>query len=100
MHALDSIGAVYALLGLALSAAGIVLALSRGRAARSFYATDVYHMTSRTHRRFALVSAACALGFIAALRWTAIGIPLLGGYTLLIVLYASSFARGFTGDDE
>ena len=88
------------MLGCGLSLGGAALALTRGRATRSFYAVDVYRLSDRLHRRFAFVSGACALGFLAALHWSAVGIPLLAVYTLLLVLYASSFARGFSEEDE
>jgi hypothetical protein len=91
---------MYAVLGLVLCAAGGSLALTRVRAPRSFYAADVYHMTRRSHRRFAAVSAAFAAGFLIALRWSILDLPLLAVYTLLLVLYASSFARGFSGEGE
>jgi hypothetical protein len=96
----DPTGAVYAVLGLALSLGGGALALWRGRAPRSFYAADVYHMTRRSHRRFAALSAAFGAGFLVSLRWPVLNLPLLAVYTLLLVLYASSFARGFSGEDE
>jgi hypothetical protein len=96
----DATAAVYAILGLALSLGGGTLALWRARAPRSFYAADVYHMTRRSHRRFAALSAAFAAGFAASLRWPVINLPLLAAYTLLLVLYSSSFARGFSGEDE
>jgi hypothetical protein len=96
----DSTAALYAVLGLTLSLAGAGLALWRSRGPRSFYAADVYHMTRRSHRRFAALSAAFAAGFLLALRWPVVNIPLLAVYTLLLILYASSFARGFSGEDE
>jgi hypothetical protein len=96
----DPTGAVYAVLGLALSLGGGALAFWRGRAPRSFYAADVYHMTRRSHRRFAALSAAFGAGFLVSLRWPVLNLPLLAVYTLLLVLYASSFARGFSGEDE
>jgi len=96
----DSTTALYTLLGLVLSLGGGVLAALRARAPRSFYAADVYHMTARSHRRFAALSAAFAAGFLLGLRWTVVAIPLLAVYTLLLVLYASSFARGFSHDDD
>jgi hypothetical protein len=82
------IGGVYAIAGAALALAGALLALTRARRPPSFYAAGVYHMTRRSHRRF------------AALRWPFIVLPLLAIYTLAFVLYASSFARGFSGEDE
>ncbi len=95
----DHSSALYAILGLVLSLSGTALALTR-RAPRSFYAADVYHMTLRSHRRFAALSGAFAAGFLGALRWPVLDVPLLTVYTLLLVLYASSFARGFSEDDE
>ena len=91
---------MYAIIGLVLCAAGGLLALTRARAPRSFYAADVYHMTRRSHQGFAAASAAFATGFLIALRWPILDIPLLAVYTLLLVLYASSFARGFSGEGE
>jgi len=96
----ETTAALYALLGLALSLGGCALALWRSRAPRSFYAAEVYHMTRRSHRRFAALSAAFGVGFGLALRWPAANLPLLAVYTLLLILYASSFARGFSGEDE
>ena len=96
----DPTATSYALLGLTLSAGGAVLALTRGRATRSPYAVGVYHMTARSHRRFAALSALFAAGFLLALRLPQLDVPLLAVYALLLVLYASSFARGFSGEDE
>lgn len=96
----DTTATLYALLGLVLSLAGAAVALARGRAPKSFYAADVYHLTPRSHRRFAALSAVFAGGFLAALRWPVIDVPLLAIYTLLLVLYGSSFARGFSGEDD
>jgi hypothetical protein len=96
----DAAAMPYALLGLVLSLIGAVVALTRGRAPKSFYAADVYHLTNRSHRRFAALSALFAGGFLAALRWPLLDVPLLAVYTLLLVLYGSSFARGFSGEDE
>lgn len=96
----DPVAAVYALVGLALSASGCVLALWCSRAPRSHYAGDVYHMTRRSHRRFAALSAGFAGGFVLSLRWPALNLPLLAFYILALVFYASSFARGFSDEDE
>ncbi len=90
----------YAVLGIGLSAGGVLFALTRARAKRSFYAVDVYHMTARTHRRFAALSAGFAAAFVGALRWPAVIIPALAIYALALILYLSSFARGFSGEDE
>jgi hypothetical protein len=91
---------LYAILGLTLSLGGCAAALWRSRAPRSFYAADVYHMTRRSHRRFAALSVAFAAGFGLALRWPNAMLPLLAVYTLALILYASSFARGFSDDED
>jgi hypothetical protein len=90
----------YAALGLGLSLGGAALALTRARGRRSFYASDVYHMTARSHRRFAALSATFAAAFALGLRWPLFVIPLLAAYTLVLILYLSSFARGFSGEDD
>ncbi len=95
-----SIDQLYALAGVLASLSGAGVALARTRGARSFYAADVYHMTQRSHRRFAAASVVFAAAFIAALRWPVLTIPLLAVYALLLVLYLSSFARGFSGEDD
>jgi hypothetical protein len=91
---------VYAWIGLACAVAGGLFALGRQRAAASFYASDVYGLTNRTHRGFVLLSAAFAAGFLIAVRFGDLAVPLLAVYTLLLILYVSSFLRGFTGEDE
>ncbi len=96
----DATATGYAILGIALALIGALVSLGRVRAARSFYAADVYHMTARSHRRFAFASAAFAVAFAASIGWPPATIPLLAVYVLLLVLYGSSFARGFSSDDE
>jgi hypothetical protein len=99
--AADRIDVIYAGIGAALSCGAAAVAFLRSRAARgSSYAEGVYHMTERSHRRFAALSTAFGAGFLAASRWPGFVIPLLAVYTLLLVLYASSFARGFSGEDD
>ncbi len=90
----------YALLGIVLCLGGGAFALRRARAERTFYAGAVYHMTAKSHRWFAALSGAFLAAFGLALRWPVLVIPLLAVYTLLLILYASSFARGFSGEDE
>jgi hypothetical protein len=57
-------------------------------------------MTARSHRRFAALCVAFAASFALALRYAELTVPLLAVFTLLFVLYASSFARGFSGEDD
>jgi hypothetical protein len=98
----DPTARAYAVLGLGLSlgGAGLALTLTLGRAQRSFYASGVYYLTARSHRRFAAVSALFAAAFGLALRWPVLDVPLLAVYVLSLVFYVSSFARGFSGEDE
>jgi hypothetical protein len=91
---------VYAVIGIVLGCAGALVAFARSRTPASFYAADVYHMTARSHRTFAIVSAAFAVAFACALIWPVFAVPLLALYTLAIIFYLSSFARGFSGEDE
>lgn len=90
---------VYDAIGLVFSLAGAALGLLRGRRA-SFYAEQVYHMTDRSHRTFAGVSLAFAGGFVIASRLPSVAVPLLAVYVLLLILYAASFVRGYSGEDE
>lgn len=86
--------------GIALAALGGAVALIRAAAgAAAGYDAQGYGMTPRSHRRFALLSGAFVVAFLVAARVPALpAIPLLGAYVLALVLYASSFARGFSGD--
>lgn len=79
---------------------GTLIALANARApARHAYAHEEYGMTARSHARFAVASGAFAAVFVAAAFVPSIpALPLLAGYVLLFVLYASSFARGFSDD--
>ena len=73
----------------------------RQRRRRSFYATEVYAITDRTHQRFIVTSLAFALAFaLLAWRWEAAATPVLAVYAVLAILYFSSFVRGASGEDE
>ena len=89
---------MWAFIGVALTALGVGLGLWNGRpAASNPYAAAEYGMSPRSHRRFAIVSAIFALVFVSALFVKSIpGVIVLGAYVLLLVLYATSFARGFS----
>jgi FtsH-binding integral membrane protein len=92
---------MYAIIGIVLSIAAALFALRQARKSASFYANDVYHMTARSHRNFIVVSLGFAAVFALALRLAqAAAITLLAVYTLLLILYLSSFARGYSGEDE
>ncbi len=84
-------------IGLALCSVLSLFAFARSkRPYSSFYARDVYGMSSRTHALYAVIFAAGAAAFAVALAFSAIpAVPLLGIYVLIAVFYLSSFARGF-----
>ncbi|MHB1549904.1 MAG: hypothetical protein ACYDG0_10180 [Vulcanimicrobiaceae bacterium] len=91
------------------SYAGLLCALGTGAVAwlrsrtanGTFYERDVYGMTPRSHRRYAYASAIFALYFIAsAFRPSLPAVPALAVFAVVAILYASSFVRGATGEDE
>ncbi len=92
---------MYAVAGaiIALLAAGIAVS---GRRRRSYYATEVYAVTERTHQRFILMSLGFAVAFAVtfARRWEVVATALLAVYAVLLILYFSSFVRGASGEDE
>lgn len=59
-----------------------------------------YGMLPSTHRRYALVALALAVGFVAAFLWPAVpSVILLGATVLVALLYGTSFLRGAESDD-
>lgn len=93
---------MYGIFGALLAIAGGAFAWQNARVKRaSFYATEVYNLTARGHRRFALASGIFALVFIVdRLTWNVVAVPLLALYAVLAILYGASFVRGATGEDE
>jgi hypothetical protein len=90
-----------------LSAIGALAALIlgivswRATGAQSFYASEVYGMTPRSHRLFALLCLvfACAFGLTAAWRL----LPAAVVWALFLIaalLYGTSFLRGYADDDS
>jgi hypothetical protein len=88
---------MWAWIGAATAALGGSLAVRNARRrGGSYYDAEVYGMTARSHVRFALLSGAFLAIFIVSAFVPALeAVPILAIYTLLLVLYASSFARGF-----
>jgi hypothetical protein len=85
------------LIGAAVALGIAVLAWQRSRSAGGgFYDDGVYGMAPAIHLRYALVSAAFALFFVAmfALQASTAGLAGLALYVLIAILYASSFLRG------
>jgi hypothetical protein len=71
------------------------------RPAASYYEAHLYHMTPRSHGRFAVLSLGFAVLFVVAGLYPRLpGVPLLAIYTVLIILYGASFVRGASGEDE
>ena len=60
------------------------------------YADDVYAMTPRKHRRYALLGFAFALAIVGAHALHLPTLPLDAVLTLVIVFYLTSFLRGFS----
>lgn len=91
----DWIGAALALLGAALAG------WRARRPAASYYEAHVYHMTPRSHGRFAVLSLVFAVLFVVAALYPRLpGVPLLAVYAVFIILYGASFVRGASGEDE
>jgi hypothetical protein len=92
----------WAWVGLGCALLGSYLALLRSKAsARSFYEQEVYDMTPTSHRRFAQASLGFAAFFaISTLTPKIPAIPVLAMYTLILILYAATFVRGATGEDD
>lgn len=89
-------------IGLGSALLGIALALwqSKSRAA-SFYEREVYGMTRVSHLRFAQISSAFAIAFtLCAFIPKLPAVAVLAAYSVLLILYAASFVRGATGEDE
>ena len=88
-------------LGCVLALALAALAWWRSRGVGGFYEREIYGMTARMHRRYAIVAIALAVLF-GAIRFTgstAILIPCFAAFALLAVFYGASFLRGFSDDD-
>ncbi|HEU5480745.1 MAG TPA: hypothetical protein VFU90_12955 [Candidatus Tumulicola sp.] len=87
---------MWSLAGLALSAAIATAAWLRSRARGGYYDRDVYAMSGRAHRAYALVSLAFAAFFAVALalRREAAGVGGLALYAVIAAFYAASFLRG------
>jgi hypothetical protein len=84
------------------AAVGGCLGLRRSRSSEaSFYEREVYGVSAVSHRRFAWMSLAFVALF-AASAWSAHlpAVPMLAVYTLALILYAATFVRGATGEDE
>lgn len=92
----------WALAGTALAGMLAAGAWLRSRApAGNFYETEVYGLTRRTHRRYALVCLAFCGAFAAGLAGVAVipVVPLLAVFAVMAILYGTSFLRGFSDEE-
>lgn len=87
---------MWSFLGLALALVVAAAAWRRSAIPGGYYDGELYAMTSRTHRRYALTSLAFAACFALAyaLRVEALGIAALTIYAVIAALYGTSFLRG------
>jgi len=91
---------MWRLAGLLLAITSAAFALGRARARGGFYDREVYGLTPAAHRRYALIFAAAAIYFAAALALRALpDVVPLGALAALAIFYAASFVRG-ASDDE
>jgi hypothetical protein len=95
--------------GFVLSLGLAALASWRSRArAQTYYEGEVYGMDSVAHRKYALVFAAAAAGFLLELAWPPppgtlwawVPTGLATMVVLLGILYLATFVRGASGEDE
>jgi hypothetical protein len=93
---------MWSLLGLALALFVCIAAWRRSIGAGGFYDTQVYGMTSKAHRRYALGSLAFAVYFAVTFGLGAdtAGIAGLMLYALIAAFYGTSFLRGATEFDD
>lgn len=86
--------------------ASILLAFAaqaRSRSAGGFYDAEVYGMTPRSHRRYALIGLVFALAFFAVARWwprSGATIWLFAAFVLFAVFYLTSYLRGAYESDD
>lgn len=86
-----------------LASLGLALLAWRlsSRPAGNVFESDVYGMSSRTHRAYAAAGLGFAVLFAAGIfRREVPTVPILAAYTVIAVLYGASFIRGASGEDE
>ena len=90
------------LIGLLASLALAAVAWRRSiRPAGNIFERDVYGMSPRTHRAYAATGLGFAVLFTVGIVWGAVpAVPILAIFAVIAILYASSFVRGASGEDE
>ena len=87
--------------GIAASIALAVFAWRRSFARQAnYYAEEIYGMTPLAHRRYAVTGIVLAMLFAVAYGVPLPVVPLLAVLAVVWILYAASFVRGFSGEDE
>lgn len=92
---------MWSLAGLFAAIAMTLLAWRRSRNQGGYYDAQVYAMTARTHRGFALSGLAFAAFFAATfvLGRESVGTVGLGIFTVVAIFYGTSFLRGASEDE-
>jgi hypothetical protein len=93
---------VWSFVGLLVSIVVAACAWARSRGSGGFYDSQVYGMTARTHRVYAIASLAFAVFFSFTLtsRRDLAGVVALALYAVIAIFYGTSFLRGASDDDE
>ncbi len=90
----------WSLIGLA-AALIIATIAQRTAGAEHFYSGDVYGMTARSHRRFAVLCLCFAAGFGLTAAWPLLpSVVVWSLFILAALLYGSSFLRGYADHDS
>ena len=87
--------------GAVLSGLLALAAFGRRRRPGTYYDRDVYGMTASSHARYALVFAGFTALFAAAAFLPGFPtLPALAVFAVVALVYATSFLRGASGEDE
>ncbi|MDQ6930793.1 MAG: hypothetical protein M3126_09040 [Candidatus Eremiobacteraeota bacterium] len=91
---------LWALSGLVLSVLTGAMAMRAAGRGDASHASEVYGMTPASHRRFAAACAFFAAIFALAAAWPLIpAVAVFGAFVLALILYGSSFLRGYADED-
>ncbi len=93
---------MWSLIGLFVAVVVAALAWQRSRRSGGYYDAQIYAMTARTHRGYALASLAFAVFFVCTfvLRLDSAGVAGLALYAVIAIFYIASFLRGASDEDE
>ncbi len=94
---------MWSLIGLFVAIVVAAIAWQRSRrSSGGYYDAQIYAMTARTHRGYALASLAFGAFFATTfvLRLDSAGVAGLALYAVIAVFYIASFLRGASDEDE